>query len=182
MNQLIAIAGRARSGKDTAAKALLDKGFRRLAFADALKEVTALIADEPRHLYFDDVTKEEFSEALGMTRRQALQKVGSGMRESLGKEVWLTRAIRHWGAQGRPNAVITDCRYENEAQAIHAVGGIIIRLTRPDNVGLTGEAAAHASEIPLPDDLVDVEVLNDGTIGELKAEILKVLDAVGRKS
>jgi hypothetical protein len=178
--RLVAITGKARAGKDTFAQALVQKGFRRVSFADALKEVTALIADEPVHLYYDDVSKEEYCEALGMTRRQALQKLGTeGVRAVFGPDVWVNRVLRRWVREGRPPLVSADCRFDNEARLIREAGGIVVRIIRPDNTGLTGEAAVHASERGVSDDLIDVEITNNGSVGDLHAEALKVLEALG---
>lgn len=173
--RLVGITGKARSGKDTFAKALIKHGYQRIAFADAVKEVTALIAAEPTHLYFDDVTKEEYTDALQMTRRQALQKVGTeGIRKALGEDIWIRRALRLWVADGKPAAVITDVRFDNEAEAILALGGHLVRIVRPDNDGLQGTAATHASEAGVSSDLIDVEIINDGTVGDLWAEAAKL--------
>lgn len=175
MRKLIGITGKAGAGKDTLANVFIQSGFTRMAFADVLKEITGMLAAEPAYLYHDRDAKEEFCDALGMTRRSALQKVGNGMRGILGDDVWVKRLITHWVKRGHIPTIITDVRYENEAQAISDARGLVIRVVRPDNVGLTGEAAAHISEQALPDDLIDVEVANDGTIGELRAEGRKIL-------
>lgn len=173
MTQLVASTGLARAGKDTFTARLVRQGAKRMAFADALKEVVAMIANEPSHLYFDDVTKEEFSESLGMTRRVALQRVGKAMRDALGEDVWVKRALRQWEATGRPLTAISDCRYDNEARLVKEAGGVVVRIVRP-GAGLQGEAAQHESERGVSDDLVDVEIHNDGTVSELESEALKV--------
>lgn len=178
MTQLIGITGIARSGKDEFGLALAKYGFKRTAFASALKVAVAYIANEETNLYFADDTKEEYTEALKTTRRMALQKVGSAVRASLGPDTWVRRVIRAWDAQGNPPTVVTDLRFANEAQAIRERGGIIVRITRPGS-GLTGEAAAHESEAGLPDDMVDVEIVNDGTLSELQAEAKKVAILAG---
>lgn len=178
MTQLIGITGLARSGKDAFSVTFVKHGFKRAAFANALKVATAYIANEESTLYFDDETKEEFTDALGMTRRSALQKMGSSVRDTLGVDTWVNRTIRGWIAQGKQPTVITDCRYENEARAIKAQGGVIVRIVRPGS-GLKGEQAAHESERGLPDDLVDIEIVNDGSLSELAAEALKVVRLAG---
>lgn len=172
--KLVGVTGRARAGKDTFAKALIQHGYKRIAFADAVKQVTALIANEPTHLFYDDVTKEEHSEGLGMTRRKAMQLIGTeGVRRVLGDNIWVDRALREWISDGRPAAVITDVRFDNEARAIIELGGHIVRIVRPD-AGLHGEAAQHASEAGVSEDLVDIEITNNGSIGELWEEARKL--------
>lgn len=178
MTQLILITGRAGSGKDTFARGLIDRGFKRQAYADALKEVTALIADEPSHLYHDVVAKEEHCDALGMTRRGALQDVGSAVRNTLGPNTWCNRVIRRWRAAGKPPTVITDCRYDNEADAAIAEGGIVIKIIRPDNASLPGSLAAHESERGVSEDRITIEVINDGSVGDLIHEAHKIANVI----
>lgn len=174
MTQLIGITGRARAGKDSFAAALTQQGFQRVAFADALKIATAVIANEPSHLFFDEVTKEYHTEALGMTRRKALQAVGKAVRDNLGEQVWVNRALSDWKARGKPMTVVTDVRYPNEARAIRELGGTIIRINRKGS-GLAGELGQHESEQTLVEELVDIEVFNNGTVGDLHAEARKIL-------
>lgn len=174
MTHLVGITGKAGVGKDTFASALYAKGYTRLAFADPVKEVTALIACEEVHLYHDPDTKEGWSPGLGMERRKAMQQVGNGMREALGNLVWVRRALNLWEQRGRVRTVITDIRYDNEAEAILRAGGVIVRIVRPDHELLSGEAATHISEQGINDDLVTVEVTNSGTVTELKVEALKL--------
>lgn len=165
--RLIGITGRAHSGKDTAALALIKDGYIRIAFADALKQVTSLLANEPLHNFTDNTLKEGHSDLLGMSRRVALQRLGKGMRDLIRDDIWVQRAVDTWLAAGSPPAVITDVRYANEASIIRALGGLVVKIVRPDNAGLTGEAAQHESEAGFSEDLVDVVILNDSSIEDL---------------
>lgn len=180
MRILFGINGKARSGKDTLAKVFLEAGFTRVAFADALKEATAVITGEPVAFYHDDVHKELTIPHLGVTRRKALQGVGNTMRSVLGDQVWLLRALLPYDNHEMNLVVVTDVRYPNEAEAIRKRGGCVIRVLR-EGSGLTGEASAHVSEQTLDDSLIDIEVLNDGTIGELRHEGRKILEAQGNR-
>ena len=175
MTQLIGITGKARNGKDSLAAVFVRHGYKHLAFANSLKATCALIAREERWLWFNDETKEQTCDSLGMPRRDVLQKMGSAVRDNLGPNVWVNRLLGTWVKRGRVPAVISDCRYPNEAEAIKALGGIIIRVVRP-GFGLDGDAANHVSESGIPDDLVDIEIYNDGTLAELTAEALKIVN------
>lgn len=169
MTTLIAYTGRAGAGKDTAAQALITHGFQRMAFADCLKEVVALLADEPVAWYHDPVRKEEFSPTLGMTRRSALQLMGTeGVRKIFGPDFWAQRLLSRWRRLGRPNAVITDCRFDNEAGLVRMEGGTVVKVVRPGST-LDGVQMQHASEAGVSEDLVDIYIYNDGTPEDLQA-------------
>ena len=167
MRKLIGVAGRARSGKDTFVRGLINLGYTRGAFADALKQVTALVANEPLHNFTDDELKEAHSVALGMSRRKALQRVGKGMRDILRDDIWIQRLLSTWEAAGEIPFAISDVRYPNEAVLVRERGGIIVNIERPLLGGLTGEAALHESELGLPPELVDFTVVNNGSIEDL---------------
>jgi hypothetical protein len=66
--------------------------------------------------------------------------------------------------------VVTDVRFPNEAKRIKHLGGEVWEIIRP---GVS--AGIHASEHPLPRDLVDVTIVNDGTILDLQDEVDRVL-------
>lgn len=180
MTILIGITGAARAGKDTLASIFVQQGLRQMTFAEPIKAIASLVSGEPLSNFYADDLKEQHSEALGMTRRRAMQLIGTDMfREAFGPNVWARCSMAEWEKRGKPATVLSDVRYDNEAQAIRSAGGLVIRIVRPDNVGLTGEAALHSSERGVSDDLVDIEIVNDGTIGELKHEALKVLTLLG---
>lgn len=181
MTPLIGITGRAHHGKDSFAKAFIGAGYQSIAFANALKNVTAMIAGEDPELYFSEVHKELMSPHLGTTRREAQQHVGKAVREALGPMVWVNRALQTWAELGKKAAVITDVRYDNEAKAIRDLGGFVVRVTRPGHEGLAGAAASHESEQGVNDDLVDIEVLNDGTLGDLRHEACKIIGYMDRR-
>ncbi|MFD8318907.1 nucleoside/nucleotide kinase family protein [Kitasatospora purpeofusca] len=125
----VALIGRARSGKDTAAAILQrDYGFTRVALADPLKamaldvdpviglEMLGVHAPAPLHLrtaverYGWERVKDEYPEA-----RRFLQRLGSeGIREHVDRDFWIRRCLRDAAAVGGP-VVVTDVRFANEA-------------------------------------------------------------------
>lgn len=169
---LIGLTGVARSGKDTAAEALVAAGFTRVAFADAVRDV-ALGADPyvlvehaggHSHERLTDVV-----EAFGWERakeqadvRRLLQRLGTeGVRANLGDDAWIRAAM----AKVDGPTVVTDVRFPNEADAIRWRHGLIVRIVRPG----TGRANAHVTESAMSDQPVDVEIVNDGTVEDLHA-------------
>lgn len=174
--KLIGITGKAGAGKDTLGSGFVRQGYRRIAFADALKEATAVIAGEPSEPYYTQAGKAEFSEVLGTTRREALQHIGSAVRNRLDEGVWVRRVLAEWGRLGRPATVITDVRYDNEAKAIRALGGVVIQIERPGQQLLDGDAASHESERGLSTALIDELFINNGTIDTVYAYAAGVVE------
>ena len=176
MRQLIGITGRARAGKDTFARYLAESfGMTHQAFAQPLKQITARLAGEPEAYFHDDELKEQHCPALGMTRRKAMQLVGTEMvREHFGPDVWSRLLIDSWRQGGCRPTVVSDVRFNNEAQAIRAAGGVIVRITRP-GAGLVGDVAAHDSEQGVSDYLVDFDIPNNGSRAELFCEVHRLM-------
>lgn len=169
---VIGLAGYAQVGKDTVANLLVeDYGFERLAFADALRDMLyALDPMIPHHhntneqyaysrlaalvdAYGWDEVKVRFPEV-----RALLQRLGTEAgREVLGQNIWVRTAMANVKPGGR--YVFTDCRFPNEAEAVKAAGGSIVRVSR------TGYAPvnAHPSETALDDWPFDFDLFNQGT-------------------
>ena len=175
--KLIGIAGRAGHGKDTVASLI---GLPRVAFADALKQDafwTLITAPESPFLaIFESLNPQP--DPLGFinnlkhmpTIRAFLQNYGQAMRAAQ-PDYWVSRLMRGLDPVAFGYA-ITDVRYVNEATAIKARGGIIVRVHRHlfDN-GLSAEAQAHPSETELDDYPFDTVLVNDGTLDQLAQEI-----------
>jgi hypothetical protein len=144
----------ARSGKDTAAHALVAKlGFRRIAFADALKRValdldpyigrTVIGMGEWR---MSDATQDgkawESAKDTEPEVRRILQALGMAVRTHIGGDVWIRAVFDH--IKLGEKIVIPDVRFLNEAEAIQAQGGMVFRIDRPGY-----EASGHVSETAL---------------------------------
>ena len=161
---LIGITGTAHSGKDTLGQFLVDNyGFERAAFADPLK----LIASE---IGWDGSKADGGAcNSCGMLHgRKLLQVLGTeGARQHIGENVWVDATLRQIAEArvltGQTKWVITDVRYQNEAQMIQAHGGEIWRVERPG----TDRQDQHASETELAAIGADALFVNDGTIEAL---------------
>lgn len=191
----LGLVGRKRSGKDTFAAALVEeRGFRRVAFADALRAVALgadpyvrIEADEfgpvgftggaafPQQTHYRLSTLVEF---VGWERAKAardvrrfLQRLGSEGVRSIDPNFWLRAAFAD--VEPDEDVVVTDVRFPNEADLIEAFGGALVRIVRP---GLPNDGDQHASEIALDDRLVDYVVENTGTVDDLRGLALRVAD------
>ena len=151
---IIGIAGFRRSGKDTLARAIAElaqaRGFAvaTIAFADPLRKAASAAYGVDVAEFTDDKLKDAVVEAWGITRRQMLINLGEAMRgvdpdhwvkawrRALDTVRWQTGGDRLGNSPSildypKVQIVLTpDLRRVNEAQAIHAAGGINVLLRR----------------------------------------------------
>jgi hypothetical protein len=181
--RIIGLSGYAQSGKDTAAEALLDLGYERVAFADILRDCV-YAQDHP--VFWNAITEEtmgvqEIVDQLGWTQaklqfpviRRSLQRFGTEVgRNILGENIWVDATFARLNPDGK--YAITDCRFPNEADAIKAKGGWTVRITRK---GL-GPLNQHASETSLDRYKFDFSIVNDGTKEEFQQLVRKLERAI----
>ena len=186
---LIGLTGRARVGKDTAAEHLrFQHWFLPMAFADPIRDgLCVMFGLTPDR--FREISKELTIDHLGLSPRQLMQRLGTEFgRHQVGETVWLDEAARRLArladnhnrfAQDTPfRVVITDVRFDNEAQWVRDRGGRVIRICREGAPQVTG----HVSEAGVRDDLVDCVVSNDGSYEEFYARLdgaLAMLEGAG---
>ncbi len=179
---LIALTGKAGSGKDTAAK-LLAKGpkgyhrlgYHRLALADPLKDAAAAIFGLSRESMDDPALKEVQVEYWGMSRREMLQQLGDAVREKFGDDVFIRRWELSYNNFSRSNVVVTDCRADIEADRFRELGGHIVAVVR--GAGLTGFTGTHWTErgLSTPPDLT---IDNTGDMAQLESEVQRILKEI----
>ena len=175
---IIGITGLARSGKDTAAKFLVEeKNFQQISFAWALKRACAA-------MYGIDLTKFDLGDRLGadpfwqMTYREILQKVGTDLvTNHLDPDFWVKRVAYQVSKMDdmKVPVVISDVRFENEATWVRQQGGIIIRIVRHDS-GLPDELGRHVSESGIAHNNKDFIVENNSTVEDLYTNIDAIYD------
>jgi len=170
---LIGISGRKRSGKDTFAARLTGvHGYTRVAFADPLRAMALALDPLVRTTSGHTVRLAELAAFEGWERaknhaevRRTLQRLGTEAgRAVLGDTIWIDTAMQHVDQVNGP-VVITDVRYPNEADAIRAAGGIVLRIDRP---GLTS-SDVHPSETAMDDyPHFTARIVNDRSIAALQ--------------
>jgi hypothetical protein len=180
--QLIGLSGYARSGKDEAAKVLVEEfGFKRIAFADklrgflyALDPIVSVWQDwdsEPGLVtvktVIDRYTWDGYKETMyGPEIRRLLQRLGTEAgRNTLWDSIWIDAALHDLSPEGK--YVVTDARFPNEAAAIQERGGVLVRITR-DGVG---PANNHPSETSLDDYDFHWRISNHGTLEEFRSHV-----------
>lgn len=137
---IIGICGFKSSGKDTISDFLVSNyGFKKLSFADSLKDVVAIMFDWDRNklegLNEDDREWREtidtyWSNTLNipnLTPRYVLQYFGTELfRNNFHKDIWVKIVERNISKY--KNVVISDCRFPNEIDMVQRNGGIIIHV------------------------------------------------------
>lgn len=158
---IIGIAGKAGSGKDTLGAEFEKLGWHRAAFAGTLKAMLAVAGmPEPS----DPVAKESIIEGYNFTWREAAQALGTEWGRNLDENIWLKIIELEYMNLGG-NWIITDVRFENEAEMIRHHGGFIIHMK--GRARDLGERANHASEKPIGMHFLDMFFDNSGDIQDL---------------
>ncbi|NUV86621.1 hypothetical protein G6W61_10425 [Streptomyces sp. KAI-26] len=177
---LIGLAGAARSGKDTAAQALLESGWTRRAFADKVREMLyafdPYVLDTRNEVWNVSVAVDQYGwdgakEQLPEIRTYLQELATEGGRAVLGEDVWVDALFHDHGTWGP--TVITDVRFPNEAEAIRARGGLVVAIQRPGQELIA--AAEHVSENALAGYLFDDVILNDGSAAQLHDRVRQLL-------
>ena len=195
MSLIVGITGKKRHGKDTIGAHLVTHfGFRHLAFADEVKAIVMEVFNLSREQCYGAIElKEAVDPRWGVTPRYLMQQVGTevgrnndftALSELAPKEI-LRQAFRQRGlvpgnammwinhtldnVKSWDRALVTDCRYLNEAKAIQDRGGVIVRVVRPDYPD--NEFSTHDSETKLAEIKENHRIVNYGTLDDLYAEV-----------
>lgn len=159
MTKIIAFAGRKQSGKTSCSQyvsSILNSEYRKKKyaykiynFADPLKHDVCMniLGLTYEQCYGTDEQKNElvgcFWDGKQLSAREVMQIVGTDMFRRMKTNVWAAATINKIKKDNLDFALIADCRFPNEVEAVKDVGGLVIKLTRnPFN-------SDHASEIAL---------------------------------
>jgi hypothetical protein len=123
---------------------------------------------------------------MPMTYRDLLQKIGTdAMRDNVHQNVWVNSLFANYDRlnvttdTSEPTVktfsqakwIISDMRFPNEFEAVHARNGICLRVERP---GLA-VTSSHISETALDDHKFDYYIQNTGNLEYLLAEVRQFL-------
>jgi hypothetical protein len=164
---------KARIGKDTTADYLVAKyGFKKLSFADPLKAALGAGLGLTREQLYGRL-KEVVDPFWGETPRVLLQKIGTdAIRTHFRDDVWVLAAKRKLLSEPNTNWVLPDCRFPNEGDMIHGLGGWVVQV----HGGFEGQevikTTGHISEnIMAAYNEWDYELHNDKGFSELYDKI-----------
>lgn len=167
--KLVGIAGKARSGKTTAAEALEAHGYHHDSFAAPIREFVAKLCGLTiKEL---DKVKDTTTEPFGVTPRVLMQSLGTQWAREHNPEFWLI-ALQHRSSCGY--TVISDVRFENEAEFIRSNGGLLIHVQRPS---APIAESGHISERPVEVKQGDALIVNNSTIDVFTKHVIAAVSA-----
>lgn len=181
----LALTGKLRSGKSLVGNHLyIRHGFDEVAFGDALKRTLS------------EVFPWDFANAGPHKPRALLQRYGQLMRE-IDEQVWVRHVERKVGGiidyrvnsgAEKVGVVITDLRQPNEYEWAKENGFTIVRVSAPKDVRIERAKSlsdafelnhlTHETESHIDGFAVDYEIVNDGTVDDLKAQIDSILTQI----
>lgn len=203
---IIGVAGFIGSGKDTIADYLITfKGFRRMSYAEPLKDAVASIFGWEREL-LEGTTKysREWRDTVDiwwadrlqiphLTPRWVLQQWGTEVgRRAFHDDIWIA-SVENKLRSIKDNIVISDCRFPNELKSIKRAGGLNIRVSRGPNpewydaavqfnkgnkhaLKLLHDFQIHASEYSSVGLDYDFYIDNSGSVDELHRKIDSIIN------
>jgi len=201
---IIGICGLIGSGKGTVADILVEQGFKKISFADKLKDGVATVFGWDRAMLEGDTDdsrewreKEDifWTKETGrkITPRIVLQEFGTDcMRNGFDKGIWVS-LLKKEMLQNPGNYIVPDVRFRNEQNMIRDIGGQIWWTQRgdlPEWWGLaildnnTGSDTMknydiHSSEYKWADtnDKFNTIIYNNSSLNSLKHQVLNHLDS-----
>lgn len=184
----IAFVGPRSVGKDTAGNVFKKAGYEKASFIRPLKEMLAKfltyqgIPWQTLERMLEGDLKEVPSIYLGgKTPRFFMQRAGIFMREALGEDVFvlaMAMSIASHDPYGEVSFFLTDCRFQNEADALRANGWRIVRIDRPNREKT--EADSYITETAHAGIVADDVLVNDfSSAEEFEAHVEKWAQSQG---
>jgi hypothetical protein len=165
-----------QSGKSTVATRLIQQhNFVSLPLAGTLKGMVSVLLEDfgidDCCLYTGDKSQVVYN---GKTVRDLLQTLGTEWgRNIVGKDLWAdVWCCKVKRLMYNHHIVCDDVRFENEAHMIMELGGVMLRVIRPD-AATTG---THASEGGLDGFQFTATIRNEGTVEDLHAKVDRLME------
>ena len=164
---LIGITGHKFSGKSTVARLLHNAtGYKVRSFATPLKKmVCALVGctmdDLEDYDYKENTEVPEHLWAYCANGKHTIRALMQGLGDLMRKEnpdVFIECTLN-----SKDDFLVSDCRFPNEAKAVKARGGIVIKVVRPD----VKASDSHQSETKIDEIEPDYTIWNDTTLENL---------------
>lgn len=197
--KLIGVTGLARSGKDHAADNLAHlMKLHKYAFAEPLKTMLKSVFGD----HFHEGDRSDICPETCKSFRVMMQTLGTEWgREMMNPQIWVNLVAKRWReveaggylvleprAPGDHRAgcpsyiaegmVLSDVRFDSEAEWIQLNGGVILEVVRPEHKSLGDKLrsvvgiAGHQSEKGISRHFITHTIVNDGTLNDFDLKIL----------
>lgn len=185
--RLIGLTGKSGCGKDVAASHLRNQyAFEHYRFAEPLKQGLCKMFGFSEDVWETD-EKDYVLPHVGVSPRVLAQTLGTEWgRETVDKDLWVKLLQRRWNQLNEanvatfgplPSLVVSDVRFDNEAQWIVKEGGTVIQIIR--DVGR--DVPDHASEAGINYGYVDDVVPNNGSLASFTSRFISSLNSVASR-
>lgn len=192
----IGFTGFAQTGKDEATKILVENlGFERVSLADKVRQgiynINPYVLIYPNEPNYDTLNKKfidvlsgnlvlrlqpivdyiGWDEAKKIKEvRRLLQYYGTeGARYIFGDTIWMDTADKYIENKNINKVAVSDIRFPNELEWIRSKpNNLIIKIKRKG----VGPVNSHSSDLGIEDNLCDIVINNDGTLEDLRKELL----------
>ena len=199
--KLLGVTGLARSGKDHAADYLAKHmKMHKYAFAEPLKTMLKSVFGD----HFHEGDRSGICPETCKSYRVMMQTLGTEWgREMMNPQVWVNLVAKRWREveagchmvqEGRDHTgykgyiaegmVLSDVRFDSEAEWIQLNSGVILEIVRPEHkslvekvkkvVGLEG----HQSERGISRHYITHTIVNDGTLVDFDIKLMGLVDVL----
>ncbi len=164
---LIGLAGVRRSGKDMVADYLVrNHGYIKYALASPLKSACKMMFDLSHEQVHGD-SKDAVDPRYGVTPRELFQRVGTDCARAIKPTLWIDKFIAWYESRAEVHGkalrvVVSDVRFQNEIDAIRALGGKVYLVRRPGSREHDAHVSEHAHALD-----VDGHIANEGSLDDL---------------
>ena len=120
--------------------------------------------------------------------RKLLQLLGTDWgRQTLNPSIWVDlwneEALKYVADDW--TVITDDCRFDNEAVRVRALGGIVVKIVSPralDRITTATGVEGHASERSISPEYVDFTLNNDSTLLDFENSVVDVYDEIVKRS
>lgn len=177
MPKIIALCGAKRSGKDTLAHYISYKYlYKKMAFADPLKEAVRTLFQFTPEQTGDDNLKDIVDPRWGITPRKTLQFFGTEVLQykiqellpGIDRKFLAKTLVSKINNDDHEHYVISDMRFIHEYEEVKKLGAYVIRIDRPcTEENYYHDVPVHCSEVEYKNIPFDLHIRNDADIATL---------------
>ena len=143
---IIGLSGPAFVGKTTIADSLT--GYTKRSYAEPLKTALTVLTGLPEKTFYDKdeklIPRDLFN---GKTSREVMQLFGTEFcRHMIAEDFWLKLMSKKLTEHPHTKFVIDDVRFDDEADLIRSLGGVVVELAR-DGVEYANDHASEAGVV-----------------------------------